>query len=91
MRIAALDLMPLLFGMCAAASVLLARAGDTGSPARAIPAVLAAYAVYFAHFPPRVQVAMFAALYALDALVWLLLQKIAAARRRRAARLSQTE
>lgn len=90
MRIAVLDLMPLLFGMCAAASVLLALAGDAGSPVRALPAVCAAYIAYFVSMPPRIQVAAFAALYVSDALVWLLLTRIAARRRRSAPGESQT-
>lgn len=81
MRIALFDLTPVLWGMCAAAAILLALRGDWGAAARTLPAVCAAALLYFLCYPPRVQALGFTVFYVCDALCWAVLQHIAARRR----------
>jgi len=83
MRIVILDLMPLLWVMCAAAALLLLRAGEWGAPTRTLPAVTAAMILYFVGLPPRVQVLGFLGIYLTAALCRGILLRIAAMRRRR--------
>ncbi|MGM9653632.1 MAG: hypothetical protein ACI3XP_08375 [Eubacteriales bacterium] len=85
MRIAILDLMPVLWGMCALAALLLALFGEWGAPARTLPAAAAALILYFAGLPPRVQVAAFAGMFLLDAAVWAALTRLSQYRRKKTA------
>ena len=73
MRIAMLDLMPILWGMCAAAALALAFYGEKRAPARVFPAVVGALLVYFFGKPPRLQALVFAVMYAIAAIVWAVL------------------
>lgn len=70
MQIAMLDLMPLLW----AVSILLCAAlffyGDRAAPARTVPAAAAALLLYFLGHPPRLQTAVFSAVYILSAAVY---------------------
>lgn len=71
-----LDLMPVLWAMCAAAALLLMLCGEYGMPARILPAVCAGIALYLYGAPPRLQVLLFAAVYLCAALVWCILRLI---------------
>ena len=84
MRIVMLDFMPVLWGICAAAALLLLLRGEWGAPARTIPAVCAALVLYFAAYPPRVQVLAFAGMYVCAALAWWIVTRVVRLRRRRA-------
>jgi len=84
MQIALLDLMPVLFGMCALAAAILAIFGDFGALSRTAPAAAAAFALYFTGFPPRAQVAAFAAVFVLAGAVYRIVCAVGAFRRRRA-------
>lgn len=70
MRIAMLDLMPLLWGLCILLSVALFCYGERSAPARTVPAAAAAFILYFNGFPPRLQTAVFFGMYALSAAVY---------------------
>ena len=70
MRIAMLDLMPLLWGLCVLLCTALFFYGDRSAPARTIPAAIAALFLYFTGQPPRLQTAVFFAMYAVSAAVY---------------------
>ncbi len=70
MRIAALDLMPLLWGLCVLLSVVLFFYGEKSAPARTVPAAAAALFLYFTGQPPRLQTTVFFGMYALSAAVY---------------------
>lgn len=82
MRIVLLDLMPLLWGMCAAAALLLLYFRSFGAPARTLPAVTVAFILYGMGYPPRVQTTAFLFTFAVAAIVWEILRRISAFRRR---------
>lgn len=83
MRFALLDLMPVLWGMCTLVSLLLLHFRSMGAPARTLPAVSAALIAYGMGHPPRVQTAVFLAVFAVCAGVWAILCRIGEWRRRR--------
>ena len=83
MRIVMLDLMPVLWAMCAAAALLLALCGEYGMPARVLPAVCAGIAVYIFGLPPRIQVLAFIAMYICAAGAWVILRALQRRRKRR--------
>ena len=83
MRIVLLDLMPLLWGMCAAAALLLLYFRSFGAPARTLPAVTVAFILYGMGYPPRIQTAAFLLTFAVAAGIWWTLGRISAFRRRR--------
>ena len=70
MRIAVLDLMPLLWGLCILLSAVLFFYGEQGAPARTVPAAAAAFVLYFTGQPPRLQTAVFFGTYVLSAAVY---------------------
>ncbi len=70
MQIVMLDVMPVLWAMCAAAPLVLGLCGEYGMPARVLPAVCAGIAVYIFGFPPRVQVLAFVGMYICAAGAW---------------------
>lgn len=70
MRIAALDLMPLLWALCVLLSAVLFFYGERGAPARTLPAAAAAFVLYFTGQPPRLQAAVFFGMYVLSAAVY---------------------
>lgn len=82
MRIAMLDLMPLVWAMCAAAALLLLYFRSFGAPARTLPAVTAAFVLYGMGYPPRIQTAAFLLTFAIAAAVWALLRFVGTRRRR---------
>lgn len=90
MRIAMLDLMPLLWAMCAAAALLLLICRSYAAPARTLPAVTAALILYGMGYPPRVQTAAFLVVFAIAAGVWEILRRIGEYRRERMANPSST-
>ena len=73
MQICALDLMPLLWGLCVLLSAALFFYGDHASPSRTVPAAAAALILYFYGYPPRFQVIVFLVMYALCAAVYVVL------------------
>ena len=83
MRFALLDLMPVLWGMCTIVSLLLLHFRSMGAPARTLPAVTAALIAYGMGYPPRLQVIIFLAVFAVCAGVWAILCRIGDWRRRR--------
>lgn len=83
MRFALLDLMPVLWGMCTLVSLLLLHFRSMGATARTLPAVSAALIAYGMGHPPRVQTAVFLAVFAVCAGVWAILCRIGEWRRRR--------
>ena len=83
MRFALLDLMPVLWGMCTIVSLLLLHFRSMGAPARTLPAVTAALIAYGMGYPPRLQVVIFLAVFAVCAGVWAILCRIGDWRRRR--------
>lgn len=83
MRFAMLDLMPILWAMCAAAALLLLFCRSYAAPARTLPAVAAALIAYSMDYPPRVQVGIFLTVFAIAAGVWEILRRIGDWRRRR--------
>ncbi len=86
MHIAMLDLMPLLWGLCILISAALFCLGDYAAPARIVPAAAFALVFHFIEKPPRLQVALFAVLYVICALVYAVLCRLArrAAEKKRA-------
>lgn len=86
MRIVLLDLMPLLWAMCAAAALLLLYFRSFGAPARTLPAVTVAFILYGMGYPPRIQTAAFLFTFAVAAIVWEILRRVGAIRRRRTQR-----
>ena len=74
MQIVMLDLMPVLWAMCAAAALILALLGEAGMPARILPAVCTGIAVYIFGFPPRLQVLAFSGMYLCSAAAWMLIR-----------------
>ena len=90
MRIVLLDLMPLLWGMCAAAALLLLYFRSVGAPARTLPAVTVAFILYGMGYPPRVQTAAFLFTFAVAAAIWEILRRISAFRRRRTRQTADT-
>lgn len=86
MRIAMLDLMPILWAMCAAAALLLLFCRAYAAPARTLPAVAASLIAYGMGYPPRVQTVIFLAVFAVCAGVWAILCRIGDWRRRRMAK-----
>ena len=85
MHFAMLDLMPILWAMCAAAALLLLFCRSYAAPARTLPAVTAALIAYGMGYPPRLQVVIFLAVFAVCAGVWAILCRIGDWRRRRMA------
>lgn len=83
MHFAMLDLMPILWAMCAAAALLLLFCRSYAAPARTLPAVAAALIAYSMDYPPRVQVGIFLTVFAIAAGVWEILRRIGDWRRRR--------
>ena len=83
MRIVMLDLMPLLWAMCAVAALLLLYFRSFGASARTLPAVTIAFILYGMGYPPRIQTAAFLFTFAVAAIVWGILRRIGAFRRRR--------
>ncbi|MBR2848014.1 MAG: hypothetical protein IKB87_00995 [Clostridia bacterium] len=77
MHIAMLDLMPLLWGLCILISAALFCLGDYAAPARTVPAAVMALILHFTEKPPRLQVALFAVLYVICALVYAVLCRVA--------------
>ena len=90
MRFAMLDLMPILWAMCAAAALLLLFCRSYAAPARTLPAVAAALIAYGMDYPPPVQVGIFLTVFAIAAGVWEILRRIGAYRRRRMANIPPT-
>ena len=90
MRFAMLDLMPILWAMCAAAALLLLFCRSYAAPARTLPAVMAALISYGRGYPPRVQASIFLAVFVICAGVWAILCRIGAYRRRRMANIPPT-
>ena len=90
MHFAMLDLMPILWTMCAAAALLLLFFRSYAAPARTLPAVAAALIAYSMDYPPRVQVGIFLTVFAIAAGVWEILRRIGAYRRRRMANIPPT-
>ncbi len=82
MRIVMLDLMPLLWAMCAVAALLLLYFRSFGAPARTLPAVTVALFLYGMGYPPRVQTAAFLITFAAAAAVWAVLRFIGARRQK---------
>ena len=82
MRIAMLDLMPLVWAMCAAAALLLLYFRSFGAPARTLPAATAAFDLYGMGYPPRLQPAAFSITFAAAAAVWAVLRFIGARRQK---------
>ena len=78
MQIAMLDLMPLLWGLCLVLSAVLFFYRDYAAPVRTIPAAAFALLLYFWGKPPRMQVLVFAVLYALCAAVYAVLLRFSA-------------
>lgn len=76
MRIAMLDLMPLLWGLCVLLSAALFFYGERSAPARTVPAAAAAFVLYFTGQPPRLQTAVFFGMYALSAAVYAVVCRI---------------
>lgn len=70
MQIAALDLMPLLWGLCVLLSAALFFYGEHAAPCRTVPAAAAAMILYFYDYPPRFQVIVFLVLYVISAAVY---------------------
>ena len=83
MHFAMLDLMPILWAMCAAAALLLLFFRSYAAPARTLPAVAAALIAYGMEYPPRVQTGIFLAVFVICAGVWAILCRIGHWRRRR--------
>lgn len=83
MHFAMLDLMPILWAMCAAAALLLLFCRSYAAPARTLPAVAAALIAYGMEYPPRVQTGIFLAVFVICAGVWAILCRIGHWRRRR--------
>lgn len=90
MRIALLDLMPLVWAMCAAAALLLLYFRSFGAPARTLPAVTVAFILYGMGYPPRIQTAAFLFTFAVAAGIWEILRRIGIIRRRRIQRTAAT-
>lgn len=65
MQIVMLDLMPILWGICAVIALLFLISGKWGLPVRIVPAACAAVCLYFLGYPPRLQAAVFLTVYAL--------------------------
>ncbi len=82
MRFVMLDLMPLLWGMCTAAALLLLFHREWGAPARVIPGAVLALVLYFLKWPPRIQVLAFAVMYGCCALAWFIVVRTARIRQR---------
>ena len=82
MQIAMLDLMPLLWGLCIVLSAALALYGDHAAPARTVPAAVFALLLHFMEKPPRLQVIVFFALYALCAGAYAVLCRYSARHRK---------
>lgn len=82
MRIVMLDLMPLLWAMCAAAALLLLYFRSFGASARTLPAVTVAFILYGMGYPPRVQTAAFLFTFAVAAIIWAVLRFIGARRQK---------
>ena len=82
MRIVMLDLMPLLWAMCAVAARLLLYFRSFGAPARTLPAVTVALFLYGMGYPPRVQTAAFLFTFAVAAIIWAVLRFIGARRQK---------
>lgn len=82
MRIVMLDLMPLLWAMCAVAALLLLYFRSFGAPARTLPAVTVALFLYGMGYPPRVQTAAFLFTFAVAAIIWAVLRFIGARRQK---------
>lgn len=82
MRFVMLDLMPVLWGMCAAAALLLLFHREWGAPARVIPGAALALVLYFLGWPPRIQVLAFAAMYVCCTLAWFIVVRITRIRQR---------
>jgi len=91
MQIVMLDLMPVLWAMCAAAALLLALCGEYGMPARVLPAICAGIAVYIFGFPPRIQVLAFIAMYICAAAAWGVLRLLHRRKERRKTRETLSE
>ena len=83
MHFAMLDLMPILWAMCAVAALLLLFCRSYAAPARTLPAVAAALIAYGMEYPPRVQTGIFLAVFVICAGVWAILCRIGHWRRRR--------
>ncbi len=81
-----LDLMPVLWAMCAAAALLLILCGEYGMPARVLPAVCAGSALHLYGSPPRLQVLGFVGMYLCAAGVWCILRLLQRRRRRKTTR-----
>ncbi|MBQ7939150.1 MAG: hypothetical protein IJ281_02085 [Clostridia bacterium] len=86
MHFAMLDLMPILWAMCAAAALLLLFCRSYAAPARTLPAVTAALIAYGMGYPPRVQTGIFLVVFVICAGVWAVLCRIGDWRRRRMAK-----
>lgn len=82
MRIVMLDLMPVLWGMCAAAALLLLFHGEWGAPARTVPGAVLALVLHFTGWPPRIQVLAFAGMYAASAAAWVIVVRLIRLRRK---------
>ena len=89
MQIVMLDLMPVLWAMCAAAALLLTLCGEHGMPARAFPAVCAGIALYLLGYPPRLQVLAFLGMYICAAGAWGILRAWQRRRQRRKTEMPQ--
>ncbi len=83
MQIAMLDFMPLLWGLCLLLSTALYYYKDYAAPARTIPAAVGALLLYFWGKPPRMQVLVFAVLYALCAAVYAVLLRLSVLRQKK--------
>jgi len=82
MRFVMLDLMPILWGMCAASALLLLFHREWGAPARVIPGAALALVLYFLGWPPRIQVLAFAAMYVCCTLAWFIVVRLIRLRHR---------
>lgn len=89
MRIAILDLMPLLWGLCVLLSVVLFLYGERSAPVRTVPAAAAALFLYFTGQPPRMQTAVFFGMYALSAAVYAVVCRVTRRREKNAENLEK--
>ena len=90
MRIAMLDLMPLIWILSVILSAALFLYGERAAPARTVPAAAAALVLYFCGQPPRMQTAVFLAMYALSAAVYALLVRLSRRAGKKSKNISET-
>ena len=90
MRFAMLDLMPLLWILSVLLSGALALYGEHAAPARTVPAAAAALILYGYGFPPRLQTAVFLAIYAFAAAVYAILIRLSRRSEKKSENISKT-